>query len=116
MRLLTRIAAAVLGLFSANASQAQQGTTSVPCPSTAARIFLAADGTVLVNGKAMPVADLSAALKALNPRPTEICYARVNPTGARPANVERVINDIASLRVPISFYTDAMFSKRVVLR
>jgi hypothetical protein len=116
MSALTRIVATVIGLFSATASQAQQGTTPTPCPASGARVFLAADGSVSLNGKPIPAAELKAALSALNPRPSEICYSRGNSNGAPPSNVERVMDDIASLRVPISFYTDATFSRRVVLR
>jgi hypothetical protein len=115
MSALTRILATLVGLFSTGA-QAQQGTTPTPCPATAVRVFLAGDGTISLNGKTIPATDLKAALGALSPRPTEVCYSRGNPKGAPPSNVERVMDDVASLRVPISFYTDATFSRRVVLR
>ena len=70
-------------------------------------------GNVTLNGALVPVDNLAAALNALAPRPSEVCYFREKPKGEAPAAVRVAINAIISTRLPISFYSDATFSTRV---
>ena len=86
--------------------------TSEGCPDSAARIYVDSTGVVTVNGQVASVADLSETLSALKPRPTEVCYSRVNAPGEPPAEVMAVIKAIMALRVPVSFYTDKTFKTR----
>lgn len=83
------------------------------CPKTGARLLVTAMGNITLNGTLVPVDNLSAALAALAPRPTEVCYYREKPPGAPPAAVRIAVNAIIAAHLPISFYADATFSSRV---
>lgn len=45
----------------------------VGCPDSGARVYLAADGQVTLNGQHVEASQLRDALRALNPRLTVIC-------------------------------------------
>ena len=83
------------------------------CPKTGAKVLVTALGNVTLNGKVVAVDGLGAALGALAPRPTEVCYFREKPKGEPPAAVKIAVNAIISAHLPITFYSDASFSSRV---
>ncbi|MBS0394796.1 MAG: hypothetical protein JSR54_09225 [Proteobacteria bacterium] len=103
-------AALLLALPSAAQRAPAAGTGG--CPLSAARVGVSARGAVAVNGTIVPIEHLAESLRALRPRPTEICYFREKPAGAPPASVRTIIDAIASLKWPISFYADAAFTTR----
>jgi len=86
------------------------------CPSTAVRIFVAAQGEVRLNGSPVEVAKLEAAVKALSPAPTAVCYSRANAQGEPPAAAMDVIKVIMALRLPVAFFTDETFKVPVKLQ
>ena len=83
------------------------------CPKTGAKVLVTALGNVTLNGVVVPVDNLAAALTALAPRPSEVCYFREKPKGEPPAAVKIAVNAIISAHLPISFYADASFASRV---
>jgi len=107
-----RVLAASAALVLAGAVPAL-GATSTACPATAAKVLVTAMGNVTLNGRLVPVDNLAAALNALAPRPTEVCYFREKAPGAQPVAVRIAVNAIISTHLPISFYADASFSSRV---
>jgi hypothetical protein len=105
---------ALLANFTAAASDPRAGTAATsPCPLTGAKVLVTALGIVKLNGMVVPVDNLAAALSALTPRPTEVCYFREKAAGEPPAAVRIATSAIISTRLPISFYSDASFSSRV---
>jgi hypothetical protein len=105
---------ALLATSSAAAPATRVGTASAnACPKTGAKVLITALGNVTLNGTLVPVDKLAAALNALAPRPTEVCYFRERPKGEPPAAVRIAIGGIMSTRLPIWFYSDASFSSRV---
>ena len=96
---------------------AAQAPAKVPasgaCPKTGAKVLVTALGNVTLNGAVVPVDSLAAAISALAPRPTEVCYFREKPKGEPPAAVRIAVNAIISTHLPISFYSDASFTSRV---
>jgi hypothetical protein len=85
------------------------------CPDSGAKVLLKASGDVVLNGQSMPAARLKAALSALTPKPTVICYSRDNPTGKPPATMSVVFDAIMALKLPIGMFTDATFTTPVKL-
>ena len=110
----TLLVAAAVTLLTAATPEPRSGTgASAPCPKTGAKVLITALGNVTLNGVLVSVDNLAAALNALAPRPSEVCYFREKPKGEAPAAVRVAINAIISTRLPISFYSDATFSTRV---
>ncbi len=110
VRALLGTAVLLLGLPAA--AQRAPAAGAGGCPLSAARVGVSARGAVAVNGTIVPVEHLAESLRGLRPRPTEICYFREKPAGAPPASVRTIIDAIASLKWPISFYADAAFTTR----
>jgi hypothetical protein len=105
---------AMLSNLTAAASDTSTRAASTnPCPKTGAKVLVNASGSVTLNGTVVSVEKLAAALSALAPRPTEVCYFREKAKGEPPAAVRAATNAIISARLPISFYSDASFSSRV---
>jgi hypothetical protein len=105
---------ALLASLTAAASDPRAGAAATsPCPKTGAKVLVTALGIVKLNGTVVPVDNLAAALNAVTPRPTEVCYFREKAAGEPPAAVRIATNAIISTRLPISFYSDASFSSRV---
>ena len=115
LRAITASAALAIALAGCSRSDEPQ-TMAAPCPATGVKVFLASDGNVIVNDKTISSNDLKGALEQLSPRPTEVCYSRENPNSAPPPQMASVLDNIAALKAPISFYTDRTFTKRVVLK
>jgi len=115
IRALTTSAVFAIALAGCSRGGEPQNTTA-PCPATGVKVFLASDGNVVVNDKTVSSNDLKGALEQISPRPTEVCYSRDNPNSAPPPQMANVLDSIAALKVPISFYTDRTFTKRVVLK
>ena len=117
MRLL-RIASAIaaVAVFVGCSNREDVSAAASPCPPTGVRVFLGSDGNVSVNEKAVAAADLKKALEAVSLRPTEACYSRENPNSPPPPQMATVLDSVAALKVPISFYTDKTFTKRVILK
>jgi hypothetical protein len=108
------LGAALLASLTAAASDPRAGAAATtPCPKTGAKVLVTASGIVNLNGAVVPVDNLAAALNAVTPRPTEVCYFREKAAGDPPATVRIATNAIISTRLPISFYSDASFSSRV---
>ena len=99
--------------FGATAAPAAAKPASGACPTTGAKVLVTALGNVTLNGAVVPVDSLAAAISALAPRPTEVCYFREKPKGEPPAAVRITVNAIISTHLPISFYSDASFTSRV---
>jgi hypothetical protein len=91
-------------------------TASDGCPSSGARIYMSKDGSVLLQGKAVSAAELGPMLEKLKPNLTEVCYSREDPVGEPPADMPKVLDAIAALRLPVSFYTDSSFSRKIQLQ
>ena len=87
---------------------------SSPCSSkTAARVGVFFSGVTQLNGKPVSLQELTAALKEKS-RVTEVCYHRERPESEdAPKQTEQVLNAIIQERLPVSFYWDAQFQKRV---
>src|SRR5882762_8195300 len=113
MRLRAVTTAAVLAIALAGCSRSDEPqTVASPCPATGVKVFLASDGNVVVNDKAVLSNDLKGSLEQISPRPTEVCYSRENPNSAPPPQMASVLDSIAALKAPISFYSDRTFTKR----
>lgn len=85
------------------------------CPATGARIFLAANGTVMLNGRKVEPGKLSEALGNLKPKATVVCYSRENPGGEPPPEMSVVMDAIMAARLPVGLFTDSTFSTPVKL-
>jgi hypothetical protein len=79
------------------------------CPESGAKVFLAADGQVTLNGRKVQVSHLAAELQALVPKPSVICYSRENPHGEPPATMRTVLDAVMSMRLPVGLFTDGTF-------
>jgi hypothetical protein len=117
MTLRAIIIATVLAIALAGCSRSDEPqTVAAPCPATGVKVFLLSDGSVVVNDKTVSSSDLKSSLDKISPRPTEVCYSRENPNSAPPPQMASVLDSIAALKAPISFYSDRTFAKRVVLK
>ena len=87
---------------------------SVPCSGkTSAKIAVFFSGVTQLNGKTVSLQELSNALKDKT-KVTEVCYHRERPDSeAAPTQTEQVLNVIIQERLPVAFYRDAQFLKRV---
>ena len=112
-----RIQVAIVIALGLGGCAGREGATppAATCPATAVRVVVMSGGRVLVNDRTVAVADLRRALEQMSPRPAEVCYARQNPEEAPPQMAE-ILDAIAALKLPISFYTDSSFTNRLVLR
>ena len=99
------------GVVAANLEAAPEG-----CPDGGGRVFLLANGNVTLNGKPVGAGDFARRLSELKPRPSEICYSRENPTREPPPEMRTIVDAIIAMQLPVSFYTDSSFSKRVSLK
>lgn len=105
---------AMLGAVTARAAEPRAAPAAAnPCPRTGAKVLVTALGNVTLNGTLVPADNLAAALNALTPRPTEVCYFREKSKGEPPVAVRVAVNAIISVHLPISFYSDASFANRV---
>jgi hypothetical protein len=91
-------------------------TMSEGCPDSGVRIYVDDRGVITVNGQIVRPADLRQALASLKPPPTEVCYSRAKPQGEPPPEATVAIEAIIALRLPVAFYTDGTFRKRVKLQ
>ena len=89
------------------------GAMAGGCPDTGAKVYLAADGNVTLNGRKVEAAHLAAELQALNPKPTVVCYSRANPQREPPPTMTVVLEAIMSVRLPVGLFTDATFQTPV---
>jgi biopolymer transport protein ExbD len=87
-----------------------------PCDkTTAARVFVSADGVVSLNGNATPIGSLLAALMKLSIQ--SVCYSRENPQAPEPHPVAlQALDAIMQLKLPVAFYWDADFQQRVHIK
>jgi hypothetical protein len=76
------------------------------------RISVLRDGSVLLDGKTVELAELAGALKAL-PDGTAVSYYREDPTGNPPAAAVDVMKLIVDRRLPVRLSTRADFSDTV---
>jgi hypothetical protein len=103
----------LLGLCLLLSLTAAEAAAPDGCPSTGARVFLAANGTVTLNGKVVDVSRLKSTLGDITPKPTVICYSRETPDAEPPPTMKPVLDAIISLQVPIGLYTDSTFTVRL---
>lgn len=80
------------------------------------RVAVFADGRVQLNGKLIPVDQFAASAKLSASNAKEVCLHRQNPEATEPhPNMMVVLDGLVKLNLPIAFYWDAQFQKRVVL-
>lgn len=89
---------------------------STACPGSGARVYLTSSGVVTLNGREIDVPKFKAALDALKPAPTVICYSRQAGKDEPHPSMVLVLDAIIATRIPIGFFTDATFEKRVELQ
>jgi hypothetical protein len=89
----------------------------IPCTGkTSAKVAVFFSGVTQLNGKPVSLQELSNALKDKT-KVTEVCYHRERPqSDAAPTQTEQVLNAIIQERLPVAFYWDAQFLKRVSLK
>jgi hypothetical protein len=89
-----------------------------PCPAqSAARVSISAANTILFNGKAVSLEGLAKGLGKLPSSVKEVCYNRANPEAYEPPPAAmKALEKIMETRLPISFYWDPGFQKRVVFK
>jgi hypothetical protein len=80
------------------------------CPESGARVYLAENGVVTLNGRKVEAARLQDALKALSPRPTVVCYSRENPDSEPHQSMSIVLDAIISMNLPVGLFTDSTFT------
>lgn len=93
-----------------------QGAEATGCPKSGARVFLTSSGVLTLNGREVEASKLKAALEALEPAPTVICYSRQADRSEPHPSMVLVLDAIISTRIPIGFYTDGTFAERVELQ
>jgi len=76
------------------------------------QISVLGDGSVLLNGKNVGLAELADALRGL-PEGTSVCYYRENATGEAPPAATEVMKLIADRRLPVRLSTKPDFSDTV---
>ena len=84
-------------------------TMSTRCPESGTRVFVSSSGIVTLNGTVVEPENLLAALRALEPPPTVLCYAREAPIVAPQATLKLIVDALMAMRLPINFFTDASF-------
>lgn len=89
-----------------------------PCPaSSGIRIGVFYDGRLEVNGRSISTATLSRRLDELRRSESVICLHRESPElEDPPPNMFLVIDAIVSRKLPVAFFWDAKFQKRVVFK
>jgi len=88
-----------------------------PCPETGVRVAVFANGRIEINGSALDVSQLPSTFERLAPAATEVCVHRQDPEAAEPhPNMLKVLDAVIRHRLPISFYRDASFRRRVVFK
>lgn len=92
------------------------GAESAGCPRSGARVFLTSSGVLTLNGREVEAGKLKAALEALKPVPTVICYSRQADRNEPHPSMVLVLDAIISTRIPIGFFTDGTFEERVELK
>jgi len=109
----------VLTIGMATSVGAQNGGPQIrlvrePCDTTVGmRVFVEADGVVLLNTKKVDLDDLPAQLEKLAGDVQLICYSRANPDEEPHPNASAAIQAIAALKLPIAFYWDREFQMLV---
>jgi biopolymer transport protein ExbD len=87
-----------------------------PCPAGGIRVAVFADGKIRVDDKPVNVNEVSSTLRGLARSATEVCLHRENPDAPEPhPNMLKVLDAIVALKLPIAFYFDAAFQRRVAL-
>ena len=90
-----------------------------PCvPGQAMRVAVFADGRIEFNGRPVAVDQLrNAAAAAVAAGAREVCVHRQNPEAPEPhPNMLVVLESLITTRLPIAFYWDAAFRKRVAFK
>ena len=86
-----------------------------PCPDTASRVYVDATGVVTLNNKVIHAEELSGALAALSPQPSEVCYSRASPPSTPSRVALAAMSEIFASHLPIAYYTDATFRTREMI-
>lgn len=87
-----------------------KGVTLGPCPQSAARVAVSAQGLITLNGTEVSASSLAVALRSLSPPPALVCYHREAPTGNAPASSPAALEAIMSMRLPVLVFEDAGFA------
>lgn len=122
IRSISKLALFFCSVVYASASIAQGAAPKiellpVPCTGkTSAKVAVFFSGVTQLNGKPVSLQELGSALKDKT-KVTEVCYYRERPESeAAPTQTEQVLNVIIQERLPVAFYWDAQFLKRVSLK
>jgi hypothetical protein len=103
-------------LWSQPAAQPRIRLVDKPCPAGGIRVAVFADGKIRVDDKPVNVNEVSSTLRGLARSATEVCLHRENPDAPEPhPNMLKVLDAIVALKLPIAFYFDAAFQRRVAL-
>jgi len=94
---------------------ATAGVAPIACPPAGARVAVAAQGVVRLNGAEVSPAALAAALRSLAPPPALVCYYRQTAASDAPAAPD-VLEAIMSMRLPVLLFEDSDFARGVPLR
>ena len=87
------------------------------CPPGAIRIAVFSQGRVEVNGREAAVADIPQKLDQLMKYGSVVCVHREHPESAEPhPNMIKVLDMVIARKLPVAFYWDAKFQKRVVFK
>jgi hypothetical protein len=89
-----------------------------PCPAAAGiRIGVFYDGRVEINGTSISTASLSSRLDDLRRPDSLICLHRETPEAEEPPpNMFPVLNAVIARKLPVAFFWDAAFKRRVVFK
>jgi hypothetical protein len=84
------------------------------CPSSGIRVAVFANGTIQVNGAPVKLPQFASVLGALAAGATAVCLHRQNPDAPEPhPNMLKVLDAVIALKLPVAFYWDPGFQKRV---
>ena len=121
---ISKIVSVVFLLFSVGTTYAAGNESpdvelvNTPCSKqSAVSVSFSADSIIMLNGKAVSLEGLSKALSKLPATVKEVCYNRANPESYEPPPIAmKALEKIMATRLPVSFYWDANFQKRVVFK
>ena len=87
------------------------------CPPSGIRVAVFSNGNIQINGALVNLPQVSSVLRTAAPRAKEVCVHRENPDAPEPhPNMLKVLDAIIELKLPVAFYWDAEFQKRVAFK
>jgi hypothetical protein len=83
----------------------------------AVRISVFADGRIEVDGKPTVLEQVRPTLQERAATVIEVCIHRENPSAPEPhPNMLRVLDEVVEKQLPVAFYWDSAFKKRVAFK